>query len=408
MIRRLQWKFVAAMMAVVTVILAGALALSYRSTRQNLEQNTSTAMMEAARESFSKKPWENGKQLRLPFFIVEVDREGQVVRCEKGNFFFEDETMPQDLTRLVLDSSTDQGVLENYGLSYYRMPLRDSGETRIVYADRSFETNTLEHLRRNLLLMGLGVWGLFFLLSIGLSRWITRPVERAWQQQKQFVADASHELKTPLTVIISSAQMISTRRAAAPQGSLERWIGNIQAEGERMKGLVEDMLTLARSDAQAPTRQLTRVCLGDVVEDAVLTFEPTAFEKGLTLTSQIQEDSYLLGDEGELGRLCAILLDNGVKYCRPAGAIQVTLSADPGGKHWVLEVVNDGDPIPAQDLPHLFDRFYRADPSRQNHGGYGLGLAIARTIVLGHKGKIRVENRDGPVAFVGRLPRETD
>lgn len=407
MIRQLRWKFVAAMMAVVTVILAGALVLSYRSTQKNLEQNTSAAMLQAARESLSKKPWESkGKLPRLPFFIVDVTPDGQVVRCLQGDFSFEDDSVPQDLTRLVLASPSDEGVLENYGLSFYRMPLRDSEEMRIVYADRSFETNTLEHLRRNLLLMGLGVWTLFLLLSVALSRWITRPVERAWQQQKQFVADASHELKTPLTVIISSAQMISTRLSTAPKGSLERWTDNIQAEGERMKGLVEDMLTLARSDARAPTKQMSRICLGDVVENAVLTFEPTIFEKGLTLTSRIEGESYILGDSGELGRLCAILLDNGVKYCLPGGTIQVNLDADPGGKHWVLEVVNDGGPIDPADLPHIFDRFYRADPSRQNHGGYGLGLAIARTIVLGHKGKIRAENREGAVAFVVRLPRD--
>ena len=405
MIRRLRWKFVAAMMAVVTVILAAAVALPYLSTQRNLEQNTAAAMAEAARDSFSRKPWENnGKEPRLPFFIVDVDGEGKVIRCVQGDFSFEDDTLPQDLTRLVLSSASDQGVLENYGLSYYRIALRDTEGQRIVYADRSFETKTLEHLRRNLLLVGLGVWGLFFLLSVGLSRWITKPVERAWQQQKQFVADASHELKTPLTVILSSAQMISTRRASAPQGSLERWTENIQAEGERMKGLVEDMLTLARSDAQGPTRQLSRVCLGEVVEDGVLTFEPIAFEKGLTIGSQIQGESYVLGDGNELGRLCAILLDNGVKYCDPGG--EIALKQGRRGRTACLTLSNPCAGADPAQVPRDFDRFYRADASRaRSTGGCGIGLSNAKAIVVRHRGRIACRCAGGTVTFTVLLPQ---
>ena len=275
MIRSLRWKFVAAMMGIVTVILAAALVLFYRSTWVNLQQDTASALVQAAQESLSRAPWDNSRQPLLPFFVVEVDSEGNVLESRPGFFSFEKEAVPQEMNLEVIRRPENLGTLEDYGLTYYRIQGREPASWRIVYADRSFETSTMENLVRTLVLVGGGAWVLFLLLSIALSRWMTKPVERAWQQQKQFVADASHELKTPLTVILSSAQMIASRRSTAPAEAVQRWTENIQAEGTRMRGLVEDMLTLARSDSQSPQKQTTRLCLGEEVESAVLPFEPT-------------------------------------------------------------------------------------------------------------------------------------
>ena len=405
MIRSLRWKFVAAMMGIVTVILAAALILFYRSTWVNLQQDTASALVQAAQESLSRAPWDNSRQPLLPFFVVEVDSEGNVLESRPGFFSFEKEAVPQEMNLEVIRRPENLGTLEDYGLTYYRIQGREPASWRIVYADRSFETSTMENLVRTLVLVGGGAWVLFLLLSIALSRWMTKPVERAWQQQKQFVADASHELKTPLTVILSSAQMIASRRSTAPAEAVQRWTENIQAEGTRMRGLVEDMLTLARSDSQSPQKQTARLCLGEEVESAVLPFEPIAFERGLTIQSQLCQESYVLGDGEGIRRLCGVLLDNAVKYCAPGGEIQVTLAPDGGNKYWLLTVENDGASIDQKDLKRIFDRFYRSDPARVNHGGYGLGLAIARQIVLRHKGKIWAENRPGKVAFLVRLPQ---
>ena len=229
-------------------------------------------------------------------------------------------------------------------------------------------------------------------MSALLSRWLVRPVEESWRRQQQFVADASHELKTPLTVLLADADILLSR----PNDTIEnqrRWVEHRRDEGLRMKGLVEDLLFLARGDAGERGRPKGRADLSQVCEECVMSFEPVAFEAGLMLESRVDPGVGVTGDGEELRRLCAILLDNACKYCQPGGTVRVTLE---GGGAAALTVHNTGEPIPQEAQAHLFERFYRADAARSREkGGYGLGLSIAATIVERHGGKIAVHSVDG-------------
>ena len=245
--------------------------------------------------------------------------------------------------------------------------------------------------------VGLGALGLLFLLNLVFSRWALRPVQQAWAQQQQFTADASHELKTPLTVILAN-NAILRQRGSDTIASQRQWIESTQMEAERMQSLVTDMLDLARptpQGAQTSEGPAAVVDLSRLVEGEALTFEAVAFERDLTWQCTVAPGIAVRGNAARLQR-----------------AVAVTLRAATGDA--VLSVRNSGEPIDAADLPHLFDRFYRADKARTHNavdsendgaGGYGLGLAIARDIAQAHKGAIAITStaQEG-TTFTLRLP----
>ena len=262
--------------------------------------------------------------------------------------------------------------------------------------------------------VGLGALGLLFLLNLVFSRWALRPVQQAWAQQQQLTADASHELKTPLTVILAN-NAILRQRGSDTIASQRQWIESTQMEAERMQSLVTDMLDLARptpQGAQTSEGPAAVVDLSRLVEGEALTFEAVAFERDLTWQCTVAPGIAVRGNAARLQRAVAVLLDNACKYTDPGGTVAVTLRAATGDA--VLSVRNSGEPIDAADLPHLFDRFYRADKARTHNavdsendgaGGYGLGLAIARDIAQAHKGAIAITStaQEG-TTFTLRLP----
>ena len=230
----------------------------------------------------------------------------------------------------------------------------------------------------------------FFLISLFLARQTLRPVEEAWAQQRRFVADASHELKTPITVILANLGVLLAH-PDEPIRANRQWLDNSREEAVRMKGLVEDMLFLARSDADQTPMVTERVNLSDLLWSSLLSFEPVAFEQGVEMHSTVEPEIFVQGAASQLQQLFAILLDNAVKYAGEHGKVWVNLRQKEGKT--VLTVRNTGDPIPAGSLAHVFDRFYRVDEARtRERGGYGLGLAIAQRIAEGHGGRITAES----------------
>lgn len=227
----------------------------------------------------------------------------------------------------------------------------------------------------------------FLVVSVFFARWSLRPVEAAWDQQRRFVADASHELKTPLTVILANAAILRAHPEESV-GSQSQWIESTQAEAKRMQGLVNDLLDLARLDGGVDVgATFSELDLSDLVEAETLQFESVAYERGIELNSTVEKDVLILGDTEHVRRLVRTLIDNACKYAASGGHVDVSLHRE--GHRVKLSVTNSGIVIDAQDLPHVFDRFYRADSSRtRDTGGSGLGLAIAREIALEHKGDI--------------------
>lgn len=236
----------------------------------------------------------------------------------------------------------------------------------------------------------------------GLSYWLAGfavgPVKQAWQEQKQFISDASHELKTPLTVILSSADLASEEQDGT---KVRQYVEGIRAESLRMKALVEDMLTLARAESGTKPAEET-VNLSDTVLESALAFEPVAFESDRELNYDIRPELTVSGSAVQLRRLADILLDNAVKYAAEGTPVRLLLRRE--GRNAALRVENRGETIPAEKLPHLFDRFYRADESRTGGEGFGLGLAIAQSMVKAHGGSIGCTSAEGVTEFTVTLP----
>ena len=226
-----------------------------------------------------------------------------------------------------------------------------------------------------------------------LTNWLIRPVEEAFLKQKQFIFDASHELKTPLSVIMTSAECLSKN----PKET--KWLDNIQSETERMNKLVLDLLNLAKYDNSYENRVLSVIDLSKLVEKSVLTFESLIYDKGLNLKYHIDQDVNFKCVDSEMKQLFEILVDNAIKHAYDKSTITVDLIKKKD--EISLVVKNRGDKIPKEEQSKIFERFYRSDNSRnRNENRFGLGLAIAKNIVLSHNGKIYVECKNGYTSFI--------
>lgn len=273
------------------------------------------------------------------------------------------------------------------------------GRRRWAFVDTYGEKASLRAQAISSLLIGalafLGFWG----LSMVLSRWMVRPVAQAWEKQRQFVADASHELKTPLTVALSNVDMALSAGESDTGSRNRRRLDITKIELLRMKGLVEKLLLLARADAQEgrAAKPIGEADLTYLLACSLLSFEPLFFEAGRQLQSSVAPGCRTAGDPARLSELFGILLDNACKYSLPGSRVDVRLESKSGGT--LLTVENDCAPIPADSLPHLFDRFYRLDASRGDVSGYGLGLSIAKEIAAQHGGKIWAGGGGGHIAF---------
>lgn len=271
---------------------------------------------------------------------------------------------------------------DKYSYSYHK------GESLIIY-DNSNVRNNLVTVFNNSVIFLVILELIFIAIANIISRWISKPVEEAFIRQKNFIADASHELKTPLSVITASAEALEK----SPKE--KKWLVNIKNESERMNNLIIDLLDLAKTENG--NIEMISGNLSKVVELSTLTFEGIAFEKNIKFDCHIEDNIAMKMNENSIKQLVEILLDNAIKHSKDKGKIEVNLKENNG---IILSVSNLGDPIPNGEEEKIFDRFYRADKSRnRNDNRYGLGLAIAKNIVILHKGVIKAFSKNGKTTF---------
>ena len=262
----------------------------------------------------------------------------------------------------------------------YRYRLRDTADGRqIILLDRSEELSTLRRLLIILLAIFVPALAVLFLLSVMLSKWAVIPIEDAWNRQRVFFSNASHELKTPLTVINANLDVITSNPddTVAGQG---KWFGYIRCEAEKMSRLINEMLYLSREERTDEPPVMTDVDLSEAAEGVCLAMEAVAFERGKTICPDIESGIIVKGEKESLVRMINILVDNAVNHSADHSDISISLKCSKKGKA-KLTVSNKGTPIPADELERIFDRYYRTDASRSSStGGFGLGLAIAKAI----------------------------
>lgn len=407
MLKRLRVQFVAVIMVIVTLMLCLIFGMLYYFTKSNLEQESLTMLRSIAAVPQQLRPpgfqfgrpGEEPEQVRLPFFSIEIEEDGALSATGGGYYDLSDETFLQTLFDAVTASKKRSGSLETYHLRF--LQVEDPFGQRILFVDTTSERSTLDNLAKNCVLIGVLCFFVFLGISIKLAAWTVKPVERAWLQQRQFVSDASHELKTPLTVIMTNAELLQS--GEDDRENREQFSANILTMSQQMRTLVEQMLELARADSGQGKTDLQPIDLSTLVANALLPFEPVFFEHGLELSSRIAEGITVHGEENRLKQVLDILLDNARKYTEPHGTVNVSLERW-GHYRCRLTVSNPGTPLSETEQQDIFKRFYRIDPARSRDGSFGLGLSIAQRITAEHHGRIWAESGGGRNYFIVELP----
>ena len=410
MLKKLKQKFILITVALLSVVfLAALIGISiFQMQRLTSDSYQLLEEMVGGPDDFHFRPRidhasSESRQVMMPTFGVVVDQDGQIISSYLDNVTISDDVLSSAI-RYALEAETEKGRIRSLHLLFVKQQWRPD-TIRIAFGDYQHTFSSIYTLIQTFLLVGGLVLLAFWRISIFLANMALAPVESAWNKQRQFLADASHELKTPLTVILTNLGIL----AASPEKTIaeqNRWIENSTTEALRMKELVEQMLFLAKSDTSQLPVVTERIDFSDLVMGSILTMESLAFERNLRFVDEIAPDIRLTGNPAQLKQLLYILLDNACKYSFADNAITVRLWTEK--KTVKLSVANYGAVIAESDLPKLFDRFYRADSSRvRETGGYGLGLAIAASIVATHHGQIDAtsSSKSGTV-FTVSLPAE--
>ena len=399
MIRKLRIKFICVIMAIVMVLLGCILGVVIHFTGQSMQMQSISMMRAIA--SGPLQPGIPGKnhddQVRLPFFTVQISSRGEVIAASGGYFDLTDREYLQEIVNSALLSDREIGELDAHDLRYLKS-VTPRGVT-IVFSDTTTESSTLKHLFYSCMAIFVVAMVVFLGISILLSHWVIKPVATAWDQQRQFVADASHELKTPLSVIMTNAELMQGEDTS--EEDRKTYSGNILGVTYQMRALVENMLEMARVDNGTFKMDFSNLDFSELVSDAVLSFQLLYEEKGMGLCSAVPEGIEIQGSERHLYQVMDVLLDNALKYSAPNSIVTVDLVSS--GRSCTLSVASPGEDIPKEDLKNIFKRFYRADKARAMNGSYGLGLSIAESIVEAHKGKIWAESGNGCNTFFVQL-----
>ena len=324
----------------------------------------------------------------VPVAVMLVNNDGTIkeVMIDKGANI-SNVAMEKSAKKIVKQNSPN-GTVSEFSLRYI-CKKQDDG-FKIAVVNINFEYKSMRNLMLLLFIIWIFCMIAFWLISRSLFKEALAPVQDAWNKQRRFVADASHELKTPLTVMLANFSVLLSH----PNDTIDeqrKWLINSRDEALNMQKLVESLLILARSDAAIDLPEMKSVHLSDLLLNSALSFEAVAFEKDIKMNTQIAPNIYVKGDEQSLKQLISILLDNAVKYAGKNGEINVKLFKYDV-KYIIMQVQNTGQPIPSHELPHVFERFYRGEQMRSEVSGHGLGLAIAYKIVQIHNGKITAQS----------------
>lgn len=325
------------------------------------------------------------------FYSVALSYEGEIIEIRNSqNTIYTDEEL-KDLALELIEKRKDTGEKNNL---IYSIVDKD-GYILIGFMDNTIMQEGMMTLFRYTLIFGAMVIVALYFVARYLARKIVEPLEESYEKQKQFISDAGHELKTPVSVVNANAELLSREIGE------NQWLSNIQYENERMGKLIAQLLELARTENVTP--QMEQIDFSRLVGGEVLPFESVAFENGVILNTTIKDNIYIDGDSIQLKQLVSILVDNAIRH--GVGGKEIALSLHDERGVAKLSVINDGEEIPPEQRQKLFERFYRTDDvrnSKENH--YGLGLAIAKAIVIAHKGKIEVVCYQGKVEFVVSIP----
>ena len=333
-------------------------------------------------------------------FNIEVDAEGRILNI---NSFIDlsEEAYDKAVEAAWNNKSSNSTItLEDRQWRYNVVPISlqviqgnrqqiisDGNRFNIVFLDVTAYNKTLLELLTTLVVVGLITLMVIFVVSLYFANRAIKPIAGAWEKQKQFVADASHELKTPISIINANYDALLANQEDTIKNQM-KWLDYIRIGTDRMAKLTNDLLSLAKLEDVNIETQKTPFDISSAIDEVISPMEAVILEKDIKLSRSIEPDIIIKSDAEKIRQVVRILLDNAVKYTNEKGHIHISLARSK--RQVTFSIKNSGKGIPQQDLPKVFDRFYRADPSRTHEGSYGLGLSIAKTIIHRLGGEIEV------------------
>lgn len=442
MFKKLRNKFLMLNMIMISVLLVSAFCVVFMMTYNNintainiqLDRGISNIQPRGQRffNPFQQDPSMNRKE-NIPHIpntegpapdepsSLKLDSDGNILQTrspyEYDDAFYTD--IKNDAISKIKNTSSNNKTkishMIKYDNSYWKYLIISSSETdaagneiSIYYLSISNINTQIGMLQKLILTLSIVLFAaliLVFLICLFFANRSIKPIEDAWNKQNQFITDASHELKTPLTTINTNIDLLLTHGDSTINEE-KKWLNYIKDESARMAKLTNDLLYLAKIDHNTENNIIkSNFSFSSAAENVILTTEAVIYEKNLNLVENLDEEIYITGDESQIKQLVLILLDNAIKYTNQGGTIEVSLKK-LDNKTARFAIKNSGNGIQPEDISKIFDRFYRADKSRdRKSGGYGLGLSIAKSIVVSHKGTIKLKSEPNKFTeFIVEIP----
>lgn len=404
MIKKLRMKLIAVSMLslffVLLIIMGTVNVLNYQDIV--VQADNTLSILKENDGSFPKKERDTHQSIgigrkdpspELPYesryFSVVLSNMGEVISVDTGKIAAVNTSAAMEYARNVWDSKDTRGFIDDYR---YILDSKDN-TTRIIFLDCGRSLSTF----RTFLFTSCGISILGLLAVLGmiilLSRRIMKPIYESHEKQKQFITDAGHELKTPITIINADAEVLEMEYGE------NEWLKDIQIQTKRLSLLTNDLILLSRMEEDKPQLAMIEFPFSDLVYETSHSFQSLVKAQNKTFTMNIQPMISIYGDEKTLRQLVSILLDNALKYSSANASISLKLYKE--SKYIYLTLENTVDSTSSMNLEHMFDRFYRGDKSRNSSTkGYGLGLSIAKAIVETHKGKISATSKNDNVLLI--------
>lgn len=396
-VRKLRLQFVSVFMGLMLLFAAAIGAFIYCQQKSDLEYQCMVYLLDIHNNGNRNQRGAEYIAGYPPFFVLEIDNVTQSAEVIEGRFFLEERGVTtDDVIRCLVGQMSETGVLKEYQIRFFN-GIRQVRGHRVSFIDTSYIDNALHSLLGRIVLIEATTLAVLFFVSLALAQWFCSTAKKAMDEQTRFISKASHELKTPVSIIRANVDLIDGEKN--PDGAdLIFGCDNIRHECERMTNLIEAMLlTALPAQGEEAARELVDVTM--LLQREMLRFEVVAFDQGLSLFLEAEDGLSLRGDEIQLTRLIDIIVDNAIKYCASGGTIRLT-ARRRAGRRIRLVCGNDGTPLTKEQQENIFRPFYQVDGTRK---GAGLGLSIAHEIVAYMHGSLSYEYADGQNCFILEL-----
>lgn len=398
MFKQLKRKFIVISMVLLTSIIILICSSIYISTKSNSERIIFSQLRESLSTIKIGAPADKNPYNKDTILIVYDLKSSRILHINESSI---EESYIIDIVDSALKKNSQEGFIESndYNLAYVYRPI--PGGLEMAFKDSTMYKRTIRRLIISALIIGSISIFLSYLICLYIANKAVKPVEESYNSQKRFIADASHELKTPLAIVKTNVEILKSNKKETVE-SQGKWINYISFQTDRMEKLINDLLYLAKADNNEILGVKSEFDISYVIMNQLLSFEAIIYENELKLNYDIQDNIEFCGNKEGINQLVGILVDNAIKHSYKNKEIEISLKERKGIINF--SVTNYGDTIAEKDLDKIFERFYRIDKSRSREkGGYGLGLSIAKTIVKKENGKIKAVSKNNKTTFIVEL-----